>query len=343
MRTLEQTFNGKATSPPPIWLMRQAGRYLPEYRAVREQAGSFMKLCGNPQLASEVTLQPVKRFGLDAAIIFSDILLIPHALGRRLDFAEGEGPRLDPLPEDSGAWNLVYDEAGTAPTCAAIKTVRAALGNKTSLIGFCGAPWTVACYMIDGKSGKNGGFARALQWAQEKPDLLTALSDQLCKASAQYLIAQISAGAGVLQIFDSWAGLLAHDEALFTRFVTGPAAKITAEIKRHYPEIPVIGFPRGARGLYGRYAAASGADAIGIDSDVSLAAARKLQQDRPVQGNLRPEILLEGGGKLVREVASIMEALAGGPFIFNLGHGILPATPPDHVAQLVDLVRNWKA
>jgi uroporphyrinogen decarboxylase len=330
---------GKSVTPPPIWLMRQAGRYLPEYRAVREEAGSFLGLCLNPELAAEVTLQPLRRFDLDAAIVFSDILMVPYALGQALEFVEGEGPRLDPVRDagDLSRLDRKSAEGRLEPVYETLSRVRGELSVHIPVIGFCGAPWTVATYMVEGCGSKDQVAARL--WAYRDPGSFQSLIDLLVENSVAYLLGQVNAGAGVLQIFDSWAGSLPEDE--FRRWSVAPTRAIVAGVKAKAPNVPIIGFPRGCGALAAAYAEDTGVDAIGCDTAMPLGYIREQLQTRmPVQGNLDPVLLLAGGERLKRGVAAILEALASGPFVFNLGHGILPETPPDHVAALVALVKG---
>jgi len=328
----------EATSPPPIWLMRQAGRYLPEYRQVRARASSFLDLCRTPELAAEVTLQPLRRFDLDAAIVFSDILIIPYALGQKVDFVEGEGPRLEPVRDAKAI--AVLDRAlaanALAPVYEIIELVVAELPKTVPLIGFCGAPWTVATYMVEGGGSKDQAAARLFAYRHEKT--FQHLIDLLVEVSAEYLVNQVKAGARVLQIFDSWAGTLPEDE--FERWCIAPTKKLVERVKAKMPQTPVIGFPRGAGVLTERYVKQTGVDAVSCGTSEPLAWMERLQRRVPVQGNLDPVLLLAGGPELDRRVATILEALASGPFIFNLGHGILPETPIEHVEQLVALVKG---
>ncbi|MEJ0061847.1 MAG: uroporphyrinogen decarboxylase [Alphaproteobacteria bacterium] len=335
IKKLLQVLDGQSAAVPPVWLMRQAGRYLPEYRATRKQAGGFLDLCFNPELAAEVTLQPIRRFDFDAAIIFADILLLPHALGRNLTFTEGEGPRLNPL---RGMKEIESNDAGNRldQVFESLRRVRKILAPDKALIGFCGAPWTVACYMIDGQGG--GGFPETKVFSTEKREEFLYLLDFLADASADYLCRQIEAGADAVQIFDSWAGLATEES--FHDFIIAPTRKITALVRKKIPGAKIIGFPRGAGKNYRNYVKQTGIDAVGLDQDVALEQAVELQRDIVVQGNLAPEILTEGGGAMRRAVADILERLGGKPFIFNLGHGISKETPPDHVAELVRLVRG---
>jgi uroporphyrinogen decarboxylase len=330
---------GATIHPPPIWLMRQAGRYLPEYREVRAKAGSFLDLCLNPALAAEVTLQPLRRFDLDAAIVFSDILIVPYALGQTVAFVEGEGPRLEPLRSDSDVAKLdpAATEARFAPIYETLARVVSDLPDGVPVIGFCGAPWTVATYMVEGGGSKDQAAARL--WAYRSPDSFQTLIDLLVEISIAYLLGQVRAGAQVLQIFDSWAGSLPEDE--FSRWCSAPTRAIVAGVKAQAPDIPIIGFPRGAGSLAEAYARETGIDAIGCDTAMPLGFMRKTLQPRlPVQGNLDPLLLLAGGAHMERRVEAILETLAGAPFVFNLGHGIVPETPPEHVARLVELVKG---
>jgi uroporphyrinogen decarboxylase len=321
--------------------MRQAGRYLPEYREIRARAGSFLDLCLDPALATEITLQPVRRFGFDAAIVFSDILLVPYALGRRVTFVEGEGPRLDPIDEagieqlDPGNLSMKL-----APVYETVSRVRAELGLSRALIGFCGAPWTVATYMVAGQGATDQAPARLM--AARQPDLFQKLIDRLVDASVLSLAGQVRAGADVVQIFDSWAGILG--EADFDRWSIAPAAEIVRRLRQEVPGARIIGFPKGAGLRLERYVRETGIDAVGIDWTVPLGHAReRLQPIVAVQGNLDPMVLLAGGEPLDRAIDAILAALCGGRFVFNLGHGILPETPIAHVERLVARVRGAKA
>jgi uroporphyrinogen decarboxylase len=321
--------------------MRQAGRYLPEYRTVRAKAGSFLDLCFDPDLAAEVTLQPVVRFDLDAAILFSDILVIPHALGQAVRFVEGEGPRLEPLDEAGiprlDDWSVAER---LAPVLETVSRVRATLAADKTLIGFCGAPWTVATYMIAGRGTPDQAPTRL--FAARKPEAFGRLIDRLVAASADYLVAQLHAGADVLQIFDTWAGVLGEEE--FERWCLAPTAEIVRRVKGAVPGARIIGFPRNAGLRLERYAEATGIDGLSLDWTVPLAVARdRLQPRVVVQGNLDPMVLVAGGDALARAAERIVATLGRGRFIFNLGHGILPETPPAHVGRLVDLVRSHAA
>jgi len=336
-KPLLAVLRGETLACPPVWLMRQAGRYLPEYRKVRAAAGSFLELCYTPELASEVTLQPVRRFGLDAAIIFSDILVVPDALGRDVRFVAGEGPILDALERvpDWPGEDAFLDHLG--PVYRAVEQVAAALPEEVALIGFAGAPWTVAAYMIQGRGSRD--FVEAKAWAMRNPAAFGKLLNLLVQATVVHLSAQVQAGAEVVQLFESWAGVV--PEALFERWCIRPLAAIVAGLRARHGNVPVIVFARGAAPSTRDLIAKSGVDAIGIDSSVPvLWAARELQPHVAVQGNLDPVRLLTGGDVMAHEVAEIVHALGDGPFIFNLRHGILPQTPPEHVSELVALVRG---
>lgn len=331
--------SGEGVSPPPVWLMRQAGRYLPEYRAVRGKARSFLDLCLTPTLAAEVTLQPLRRFAFDAAIVFSDILIVPYALGQKVDFIEGEGPKLEPVDDGKAISRL--DRGAAAKTLTSvyetIERVVAELPPTVPLIGFCGAPWTVATYMVEGRGSKDQAEARLL--AYRDPMTFQRLIDLLVESSADYLVNQVRAGARVLQIFDSWAGSLPENE--FERWCIAPTKRLIQRVKAEVPGTPVIGFPRGAGVLAERYAKETGIDAIGCDTSQPLHWIRgTLQAFVPVQGNLDPVLLMAGGAELEKRVGAILGELASGPFIFNLGHGILPETPIEHVARLMSLVKS---
>lgn len=331
---------GEARPRPPFWLMRQAGRYLPEYRAVRAKAGSFLDLCYDPVLATEVTLQPLRRFGMDAAILFSDILVVPDGLGQPVRFMEGEGPRLDPITDTAGLRRLDPNRLRRhlAPVYETVGRIRAALDPSVALIGFAGAPWTVACYMVEGGASKE--YAAVKGWSLRDRAGFDALIDRLVAATIDHLDAQIMAGVEVVQLFDSWAGALSADG--FRHHVIGPTRRIVAALKERHPGVPIIGFPRGAGVLYPDYARETGVDAVSLDTAVPPDwAARAVQTLKPVQGNLDPIALMVGGVALEQAACRILDALAGGPFVFNLGHGIVQATPPDHVAALAGLLRRW--
>ncbi|HVY16374.1 MAG TPA: uroporphyrinogen decarboxylase [Rhodopila sp.] len=341
MKRLLRSLNGEAVWPPPVWLMRQAGRYLPEYRAVRARVPDFVTLCTSPDLAAEVTLQPIRRYGFDAAILFSDILILPWALGHGLAFKEGEGPVLPRLRDAAGVAALDPRRLAekTAPVMETVRRIRAGLraegfGN-TALIGFAGAPFTVACYMVEGGGSKDFAAVRAMAYAE--PDLFARLMDTLTEATIAYLSAQVEAGAEVLMLFDSWAGVLSP--GLFRRHAAAPAQRIVSALKARHPDVPVIGFPRLA-GILARDYAATGVDGIGIDTGSDIGAiAALLPPGLAVQGNLDPMALVAGGEALRTETRAILAAMKGRPFVFNLGHGIVPQTPPENVAALLELVR----
>lgn len=330
---------GHRLAVPPIWLMRQAGRYLPEYRSIRTTVGSFLDLCFDPKLAAEITLQPIRRFGFDAAILFSDILVVPYALGQQVSFETGEGPRLDALaePESFSRLRDAIDHGVLAPVYETIGRVKEQLPQGVTFLGFCGAPWTVATYMIAGRGTPDQAPARV--FAYRHPKQFAALIDLLVEASAGYLIRQFEAGVEAVQIFDSWAGVLPPDQ--FDRWCVEPSARIVAAVRKRLPEAKLIGFPRGAGTGLERYLAGVPVDAIGLDWTIDLAFARdRVQSQRPVQGNLDPLALLAGGEVLDRATDSILETFSGGPFIFNLGHGVLPETPIAHVERLISRVRR---
>jgi uroporphyrinogen decarboxylase len=336
---LIRVLNGDVCDPPPIWLMRQAGRYLPEYRAVRERAGSFLDLCYAPALAAEVTLQPIKRFGFDAAILFSDILIVPHGLGQHLEFREGEGPVLEPIETSGDLSRLSLERVANRfeTIYETVERVSGALDDDVALIGFCGAPWTVASYMIAGRGTSDQGPARRFAYRDEKG--FQALIDIIVEASVNYLSGQVEAGAQVIQIFDSWAGNLPDDE--FQKWSIAPCASIVSALKARYANVPVIGFPRAAGPGYVAFAEETGIDAVGCDTSLALNWIKsELQPSVAVQGNLDPLLLVEGGAAMERRVREILDELSDGRFIFNLGHGIVPATPPEHVAKLVEIVKG---
>lgn len=329
---------GETLAKPPLWLMRQAGRYLPEYWEVRTKAGGFLDLCYTPELAAEVTLQPIRRFGFDAAILFSDILVIPHALGQKLWFAAGEGPRLEPVADAARLAEIreEIDPDVLAPVYETVGRVKAALPGETAFIGFCGAPWTVATYMVAGQGTPDQGPAKAL--FRREPALFAELIDRLVVNSAAYLSAQIEAGVDVVQIFDSWAGSLGSKD--FTRWCIAPTRAIVDAVRARHPQARIIGFPRGAGALIPDYVRGTGVDAVGLESDIDRDFVRsQIQPLVPVQGHLDPQLLRAGGLAMEREVEAIRAAFGAGPFVFNLGHGILPDTPIAHVERLVELVR----
>jgi uroporphyrinogen decarboxylase len=331
---------GETLPTPPIWMMRQAGRYLPEYRATRAQAGDFLSLCYNSELAAEVTLQPIRRYGFDAAILFADILLLPQALGSDLWFVTGEGPRLSTITSqaDFDALRGIGDIDETLnPIYETVRILRAELPRETTLIGFAGAPWTVATYMIAGRGTPDQGPAHALK--AENRALFSGLIDLLTDATIAYLSRQIEAGAEVVKIFDSWAGSLQGQD--FDDFALKPAAKIIAALKAAHPNVPVIAFPREAGPRYAGFSRATGADCVALDNSVDPKwAAQHVQCDGCVQGNLAPIHMVEGGDKLRAAVRDIRSAFAGGPHIFNLGHGITPDADPDNVQIMIDTLRE---
>ena len=336
-----EVLSGQKQSVPPIWMMRQAGRYLPEYRELRAKAGSFLDLCFTPDYAAEVTLQPIRRFNFDAAIIFSDILVIPYALGRAVRFEVGEGPRLDPLdtPEKIAGLAAQADFTKLEPVFEALRLVRRALDSKTALIGFCGAPWTVATYMVAGQGTPDQGPARMLAYSH--PEAFTKIIDALVEASIQYLIGQLKAGADCLQIFDTWAGVLPPRE--FARWSVEPTRRIVEGVRRQIPDAKIIGFPRGAGALLPDYVDSTAVDCVSIDwtAEPSLIRAR-VQTRVAIQGNLDPLALIAGGAALDRAIDDVIENYASGRLIFNLGHGILPETPIAHVEQMIRRVRAYK-
>jgi uroporphyrinogen decarboxylase len=336
-----RALSGRPTTPSPIWLMRQAGRYLPEYREIRNRAASFLDLCRTPELAAEVTLQPLRRFDLDAAIVFSDILIVPYALGQKVEFVEGEGPKLEPISDAEAVARLNGGRAAEAlaPVYETIERVTAELTAGIPLIGFCGAPWTVATYMVEGQGSKDQAAARLMAYRDSAT--FQRLIDLLVESSAEYLIGQVEDGARVLQIFDSWAGSLPEDE--FTRWCITPTKRLIEQVKAKQPDIPIIGFPRGAGVLAERYARGTGIDAIGCDTSMPVGWMRRLQERLPVQGNLDPVLLVAGGRELDIRVDALLDTLASQPFIFNLGHGILPDTPLEHVTRLIERVKSHSA
>lgn len=339
-KTLLRALAGETLPTPPIWMMRQAGRYLPEYRATRAQAGDFLSLCYNPELAAEVTLQPIRRYGFDAAILFADILLVPQALGADLWFVTGEGPRLSTITTDAemAALKPVSDIHETLnPVYETVRILSRELPKETTLIGFAGAPWTVATYMIAGRGTKDQGPAHALK--SENRPLFEALMDRIAEATVEYLSAQIEAGAEVVKLFDSWAGSLRGDD--FDRYAVEPARWIISQIKERHPGIPVIAFPREAGDGYIGFHKRTGADCVAVDDSVDAAwVAKNVQVDGCVQGNLKSSHMVTGGQALVDETRRIVDALKGGPHIFNLGHGITPDADPDNVQLMIDTVRN---
>jgi uroporphyrinogen decarboxylase len=338
-KPLLDVLDGKRQAVPPVWMMRQAGRYLPEYMAIRKTVSSMLEMCFAPKLAAEVTLQPIRRFGFDAAILFSDILVIPHALGRTVRFETGEGPKLDPLDDPAAMMKLKgpADRATLAPIYDTIRLVKAELDPAVTFLGFCGAPWTVATYMVAGRGTPDQAPART--FAYRHPEAFQHLMDVLAEASAGYLIEQLKAGVDAVQIFDTWAGVLPPGE--FERWCIAPTRRIVADVRRAVPGARIIGFPRGVGSNLKRYVEELEIDAVGLDWMVDLDFARnEIQRRRPVQGNLDPLALRAGGAALDRSIDVILESLAGGPLIFNLGHGILPDTPIAHVEQMLKRVRK---
>lgn len=328
---------GETVFPPPIWMMRQAGRYLPEYREARKHAGGFLDLCYNPDFAVEVTLQPIRRFGFDASILFSDILVVPHALGRDLRFEEGHGPLMTPISRDEiGALSTNRFHEHLSPVYETVRRLRSELPAETTLLGFCGAPWTVATYMIAGHGTPDQAPARLFGYRE--PEAMDALLALLADCSAEYLIRQIDAGADAVQIFDSWSGVL--DEASFERYCIAPVARMVEKVRARHPDTPIIGFPKGAGVLYQSYRQKTGVGGLGLDWTVPWSQARALQAQGAVQGNLDPLRLVAGGKPLDEGVKAILDELGAGPLIFNLGHGITPQTPIEHVQRMIDLVRG---
>lgn len=342
-KPLLRALDGSSSRHPPVWLMRQAGRYLPEYRALREKAGSFLKLAFSPEMAAEVTIQPIRRYGMDAAILFSDILTVPMMLGQKVDFVEGEGPVLSPVRTAAEIPALTERafENTVGPIAETVERVRHLLAEEgfaeTALIGFAGAPWTVACYMVEGGSSRE--FAAAKKWAYADPAGFARLINEISEATVLYLERQVAAGAEALQLFDSWAGVL--DETQLRRWVIEPAKYIVQRLRLSCPGVPVIGFPRGAGALYFDYTLQTGVQAVSLDSGVPLGwAADVLQKNAAIQGNLDPVCLLAGGKALEEATENIMEHLSGGPFIFNLGHGVIKETPPGHIEKLIEIIRG---
>ena len=333
---------GKTGPRPPFWFMRQAGRYLPEYREVRARANGFLDLCYTPERAARVTLQPIERFRPDAAILFSDILVVPHALGQDVSFVEGRGPVLEPITCLGDIAALSSDRVleHLAPVFETVRLTRAGLPDDVALIGFSGAPWTVATYMIEGGSTRD--FNTVKSWAITNREAFHAMLDLLVESTSRYLKAQVDAGAQALQIFDTWASAVPASE--FTDWVSAPTARIVSAVKSHAPDVPVIGFARGIGARLPEYIRETGIDAVGLDSAISPAeAASLIQPICPVQGNLDPAYLLAGGEAMEHAAKEVMDALAGGPFVFNLAHGINKETPPAHVERLAEIVQNWSA
>ncbi len=337
-KPLLQVLEGHAQEIPPVWMMRQAGRYLPEYREVRAKAGGFLDLCFNPELAAEVTLQPVRRFNFDAAILFSDILVMPLALGRKVEFLAGEGPKLEPMKDAASLSGLRerVDHDVLAPVYETVRRVKAGLPDNTTLIGFCGAPWTVATYMVAGEGTSDQGPARL--FAYRDPENFKRIIDRLVQGSIEYLVAQLKAGADCVQIFDTWAGILPPEQ--FDRWCMEPTERIVTGVRAQVPGAKIIGFPRGAGAMALPYVEITGVDAIGLDWMFPRSLAHDILQPRvPIQGNVDPLALLAGGAALDREIEDVL-TMADRPLIFNLGHGILPETPIAHVEQMLKRVRG---
>lgn len=335
-----QVLNGESLTPPPMWLMRQAGRYLPEYMETRAKSQNFLHFCYSPDLAVEVTLQPLRRYNLDAAILFADILVVPDALGQKVEFVKGHGPQLEPITNEAQLEaTLSFDgfHEHLAPVYETVRRLSQEIPETTALIGFAGAPWTVATYMVEGKGSKD--YAEVRSVAYSDPVFFQRLIDVLAEHTAAYLIEQANKGAEALQIFDSWAGVLSEEQ--FVKWCIEPTAAIVERIKKVHPNVPVIGFPRGAGPMYERYVRETGVDAVGLDHTLPLEWVRDtLQPLVPVQGNLDNLLVVSGGEAMEREVKRILEILGDGPFIFNLGHGIVPQTPPENVERLCQLVRG---
>jgi len=338
-KPLIRALKGERISSPPVWLMRQAGRYLPEYRELRARKNGFLDMALDPEAACEITLQPIRRFGMDAAILFSDILMIPFALDQDLEFVPGEGPKLGDLPWQSLDTEKIHVKLN--PVYEAVERVREELKRhfpETALIGFAGAPWTVACYMVEGGGSKDFGETKTLAFQNEEQ--FQALIDVLIESTAAYLGRQIEAGAEAVQIFDSWAGVL--DSTGFQKWVIEPNRRVIDKLKQAHPDIPVIGFPRGAGLLYEDFVKTAGVDAIGIDQMIPLGwVARTLQPYAAVQGNLDPFILRAGGAIMEERVRGICHDLSGGAHVFNLGHGVNKETPPEHVSDLIRIIREY--
>ncbi|HQN52814.1 MAG: hypothetical protein RL702_29 [Pseudomonadota bacterium] len=335
---LLRTLRGENGDHRPVWLMRQAGRYLPEYRALRAQKGGFLPLVYDAEAAAEITLQPIRRYGLDGAILFSDILIVPYAMGQDLEFLAGEGPHLSPRLADAALSSLHAVPQRLAPIYETVKLVRAQLPADKTMLGFAGSPWTVATYMVNGEGSRDQHETRAMAYRDREG--FQAIIDAIVTVTVDYLAGQVLAGAEAVQLFDSWAGSLAPSE--FERWVIAPNAAIVTQLKRRFPELPVIGFPKGAGEKLPAYARETGVHAVGIDETIDpVWAARELPAGLPVQGNLDPLLLLSGGDEMERETLRILDAFADRPHVFNLGHGIGQTTPVEHVAQLLGVVRGW--
>ena len=339
MKKLLSVLTGKTITPPPIWLMRQAGRHLEEYKRIRTRASDFLSFCYSPSLAAEATLQPIRRYNLDAAILFSDILVIPDALGQKVSFVENIGPQLNSIKtiDDIKSLSKHNFEIHLEPVYETIDLVKDQLPKETTLIGFSGAAWTLAAYMIEG--GPSKSFSKTINWATEKPTEFQVLIDSLIIAISMHLNLQVKAGCEVVQIFDTWAGLLSSGQ--FERWVIEPTKKIIEIVKEQNPKLPIIGFPKGAGKNYKKFVSCTGIDAVSLDSDISLKWVKEnLQQDCVVQGNLDNLVLVQGGECLDNNIDLILQILGEKPFVFNLGHGVLPQTPTSHVEQLINRVRK---
>jgi len=336
---LLRTLRGENAGQRPVWLMRQAGRYLPEYRALRAQKGGFLGLVYDPEAAAEITLQPIRRYGFDGAILFSDILIVPYAMGQDLEFLVGEGPHLSPRLVDTALSSLHAVPERLTPIYETVKLVRSQLPADKTMLGFAGSPWTIATYMVNGEGSRDQHETRAM--AYRDPAAFQAIIDAVVTVTVDYLIGQVLAGAEAVQLFDSWAGSLAPAE--FERWVIAPNARIVAAMKKRFPDLPVIGFPKGAGEKLPAYARETGVHAVGIDETIDpLWAARELPAGLAVQGNLDPLLLLAGGDEMERQALRILDAFADRPHVFNLGHGIGQTTPLEHVGQLLGVVRGWK-
>lgn len=336
---LLRTLSGENTAERPVWLMRQAGRYLPEYRALRANKGGFLNLVYDSEAAAEITLQPIRRFGFDGAILFSDILIVPYAMGQDLEFLVGEGPHLSPRLLDAALTSLTAVPERLSPIYETVRQVKAALPGDKTMLGFAGSPWTVATYMVAGEGSRDQHDTRALAYRDRAG--FQAIIDAIVGVTVEYLIGQIQAGAEAVQLFDSWSGSLAPSE--FERWVIAPNAAIVRQLKARAPHVPIIGFPKGAGEKLTAYARETGVDAVGVDETIDpVWAARELPAGMPVQGNLDPLLLLAGGDELDRQALRVLEAFADRPHVFNLGHGIGQTTPIEHVEQLLALVRGWK-
>ncbi|WP_420381156.1 uroporphyrinogen decarboxylase [Novosphingobium sp.] len=334
------TLLGADLAQRPVWLMRQAGRYLPEYRALRSEKGGFLELVYDAQAAAEVTVQPIRRFGFDGAILFSDILIVPHAMGQTLEFLVGEGPRLSPRVLDSALSAFQGAPERLSAIYETVSLVRGQLGPQTTLLGFAGSPWTVATYMVAGEGSRDQHETRAL--AYRDPGAFLAIIDAIVAVTVEYLSGQISAGAEAVQLFDSWSGSLAPRE--FERWVIAPTARIVTALAQRHPKVPVIGFPKGAGEKLPAYARETGVGAIGVDETIDpVWADKELPGGMPVQGNLDPLLLLAGGDALDLGARAVLDAFAGRPHVFNLGHGIGQFTPIAHVERLLQVVRGWRA